>query len=140
MSKVSLLPNNWKVPQVFRDRLGNKVGRQRAMLAEGHLLLVLHAPPAPDERHRQGRFFWRSPDATWKSNSLGDGIKSLDRHLEQYLQTLQKLEDAEYISVTKEFVRRKPRTTLRIAPAGRAAFLRHLEQLKAIAGDQGSSG
>ena len=49
---------------------------------------------------------------------------------------LQKLEDAKYITVTKEFVRRKPRTTLRIAPAGRAAFLRHLEQLKSIAGNQ----
>ncbi len=49
---------------------------------------------------------------------------------------LQKLEEAEYITVKKEFVRRKPRTTLRIAPAGRAAFLRHLEQLKGIAGKQ----
>ena len=95
MSEVSLLPNNWKVPQVFRDRLGSKVGRQRVMFADGHLLLVLHAPPAPDERHRQGRFFWRSPDGTWKSSSLGDGIKALDKHLEQYLQELQKLENSE---------------------------------------------
>ena len=95
MSQASLLPGNWKVPQVFRDRLGNKVGRQRVMFADGHLLLVLHAPPAPDERHRQGRFFWRSPEGTWKSSSLGDGIKALDKHLDQYLQELQKLENDE---------------------------------------------
>jgi len=95
MSQASLLPGNWKVPQVFRDRLGNKVGRQRAMFADGHLLLVLHAPPAPDERHRQGRFFWRSPEGTWKSSLLGDGVQALDKHLEQYLQELQKLENAE---------------------------------------------
>ena len=95
MSTVSLLPNDWKVPQVFRDRLGNKVGRQRAMFADGHLLLVLHAPPAPDERHRQGRFFWRSPEGAWKSSSLGDGAKALDKHLEQYLHEIQRLENAE---------------------------------------------
>jgi len=95
MSQAPLLPSNWNVPQEFRDRLGNKVGRQRAMFADGHLLLILHAPPAPDERHRHGRFFWRSPDGTWRSNSLGDGIKSIDKHLEQYLQDLQKLETAE---------------------------------------------
>ena len=95
MSTMSLLPNDWKVPQVFRDRLGNKVGRQRAMFADGHLLLVLHAPPAPDERHRQGRFFWRSPEGAWKSSSLGDGAKALDKHLEQYLHEIQRLENAE---------------------------------------------
>ena len=95
MSQVSLLPSNWKVPQVFRDRLGNKVGRQRVMLADGHLLLVLHAPPAPDDRHRQGRFFWRSPEGTWQSSSLGDGIQALDKHLQQYLQDLHTLESAE---------------------------------------------
>ena len=95
MSQASLLPGNWKVPQVFRDRLGNKVGRQRAMFADGHLLLVLHAPPEPEERQRQGRFFWRSPEGTWKSSSLGDGINALDKHLQQYLQELQKLENDE---------------------------------------------
>jgi hypothetical protein len=95
MSRPSLLPGNWKVPQIFRDRLGDKVGRQRAMFAEGHLLVILHAPPSPDERHRQGRFFWRSPEGTWKSSSSGDGIKALEKHLEQYLQELQKLENDE---------------------------------------------
>lgn len=48
---------------------------------------------------------------------------------------LQKLEDADYIDVKKEFVKRKPRTTLTITATGRAAFLRHLEQLNSIAGD-----
>lgn len=48
---------------------------------------------------------------------------------------LQKLEDADYIEVNKEFVKRKPRTTLSITGTGRAAFLHHLEQLNSIAGD-----
>ena len=45
---------------------------------------------------------------------------------------LQKLEDAGYVKVTKEFVRRKPRTTCAISSQGRAAFLKHLEQLQTV--------
>ena len=46
---------------------------------------------------------------------------------------LQKLEDAGYVHVVKEFVKRRPRTTLSITAAGRDAFHQHLEQLRAIA-------
>ena len=51
----SILPATWEVPAEFRSRLGEKAGRQRAMMAEGHLLLVLHAPPKKDEPDRKGR-------------------------------------------------------------------------------------
>ena len=74
--KKTMLPTSWEVPQVFRDRLGSRVGRQRAMVAEGHLLLVLHAPPAPDQDEREGRFFWRKPDGTWVSDRMGVGQHS----------------------------------------------------------------
>lgn len=46
---------------------------------------------------------------------------------------LQKLEEAGYVAVKKEFVQRKPRTTCRITAKGRNAFLQHLELLRAIA-------
>ena len=46
---------------------------------------------------------------------------------------LRKLEDAGYIEVTKEFVDRRPRTTMAITPMGRRAFTEHLEKLNAIA-------
>lgn len=46
---------------------------------------------------------------------------------------LQKLEEARYVSVTKEFVRRTPRTTARITPEGRKAFLAHVDRLAAVA-------
>jgi hypothetical protein len=48
------------------------------------LLLVLHAPPKTEERGRTGRFFWRSPDGTWTSNELGNGIAALNKHLDGY--------------------------------------------------------
>ena len=64
-SRSSLLPAAWAVPDVFRRRLGDQAGRQRAMHEEGHLLLVLHAPPSPDSPHREGRFFWRDHAGQW---------------------------------------------------------------------------
>ncbi len=83
-TKSPMLPTTWDVPPTFRDRLGSSVGRQRLMHADGHSLLVLHAPPAPDQDQRQGRFFWRKPDGTWVSDQLGAGPAALMKHLEEY--------------------------------------------------------
>ncbi|HID74450.1 MAG TPA: hypothetical protein EYP56_00455 [Planctomycetaceae bacterium] len=90
-----LLPAAWDVPGIFRQRLGQRVGRQRVMFAEGHLLVILHQPPKPDETRRTGRLFWREPDGTWHSNSLGSGIQALHRHIEEYNRALQALEARE---------------------------------------------
>ena len=65
MVPKSVLPPSWEVPAQFRERLGERVGRQRAMMADGHLLLVLHRPPKKDEVERFPRLFWRKPDGTW---------------------------------------------------------------------------
>jgi hypothetical protein len=89
MESKSLLPRVWEVPTEFRNRLGATVGRQRAMAADGHLLLVLHAPPKPDEQQRQARFLWRKPDGTWLSNDLGGGPQAVGRHLEQFAKAIQ---------------------------------------------------
>jgi hypothetical protein len=80
----SILPAIWNVPEEFRNRVGNMVGRQRMMVADGHLLLLLHAPPSPEENERVGRFFWRSPDGTWASNELGGGPIALNQHLDEF--------------------------------------------------------
>ncbi len=95
MERKSPLPRDWNVPQLFRDRVGEQAGRQRAMLAEGHLLLVLHAPPSGDHGHRGARLFWRSPDGEWQSNSLGSGPRCLRRHVEEFAAAVDKLEKLE---------------------------------------------
>ncbi len=46
---------------------------------------------------------------------------------------LNKLEEAGYVAVTKEFVRKKPRTTARITLAGKSAFLAHADLLAQVA-------
>ena len=88
----SLIPASWEVPATFRNRLGNHVGRQRAMISDGHLLLILHSPPEPDQNDRNGRLLWRLPDGTWKVNCPDSPIKSLHAHLKDYRQRIEKLE------------------------------------------------
>jgi DNA-binding MarR family transcriptional regulator len=48
---------------------------------------------------------------------------------------LSKLDEAGYVAVKKAFVDRKPRTTVRITPRGRKAFLRHVERLERVVRD-----
>src|SRR4051812_26381098 len=80
----SVLPATWDLPAEFRQRVGEKPGRQRAMVAEGHLLLVLHRPPRGNDNERAGRFLWRKPDGSWQSSDLGSGAAVLTRHLGEY--------------------------------------------------------
>ena len=91
----SIIPGTWEVPQPFRNRLGSGPGRQRAMTADGHLLLVLHAPPKPDEEERQGRLFWRDPEGEWKTTEQGRGTVALENHLNEYSSAIDVLEQRE---------------------------------------------
>ena len=93
MQDSSLLPATWKVPTEFRDRLGKHVGRQRTMIAEGHLLIILHAPPDPEDTYRKGRFFWREPDATWHASEFKGGPDALNVHLAEYQQLLEDFDE-----------------------------------------------
>jgi hypothetical protein len=91
----TLLPADWAVPAEFRLRLGESAGRQRVMEADGHLLLVLHAPPEADEASRRGRFFWRDPQGTWKAAPRGDPVSSLAEHLASLRTMIERLEQAD---------------------------------------------
>lgn len=124
METKSLLPRVWDVPAVFRSRLGSKVGQQRAMFTDGHLLLVLHQPPGPDDTERQGRFLWRKPDGVWTSNDLGSSPNVVNRHLDQFSEAMAACDELEESATSAEdyFV-----VMDRLAPICRAA--RHLHQV-----------
>lgn len=102
----SPIPQNWEVPQVFRDRMGSSLGRQRIMAAEGHLLIILHDPPDADEPTRRGaQAFWRSPDGYWKS-TLGRGSSAavLRDHQQRFVELAERLEErAERASSATEY-------------------------------------
>ena len=87
-----LIPHDWQVPSTFAQRLGDSAGRQRAMSAEGHLLLVLHEPPKVGSAERVGRLFWRDPEGHWRSKPLGDGPHALKRHVTEFAERVDELE------------------------------------------------
>lgn len=86
------VPIDWQLPANVTKRLGERSGRQRAMSAEGHLLLILHEPPVPGVSHRTGRLFWRDPAANWKSSSHGAGLQAMSGHLAEYATRVERLE------------------------------------------------
>jgi len=95
MSSNHHLPKVWEVPDNFRARLGDRSGRQRAMYANGHLLLVLHKAPNPDEDLRQAAFFWRQPDGQWMASEQGAGLSALEAHLNEYENVIDHWENQE---------------------------------------------
>jgi hypothetical protein len=93
MTASRLLPRGWELPAAIATRLGDEVGRQRCMLHDGHLLLVLHDIPKPGDATRTGRLFWRKPDGSWDCSAGGAGVQGLVRHLEAFTKAIDVLEE-----------------------------------------------
>jgi hypothetical protein len=93
MAQSRLIPRTWNLPPVLAGRLGDGLGRQRCMLHEGHLLLVLHDPPQPGGEGRSGRLLWRQPSGTWDSSQGGAGVQALVRHLDAFAKAVDAQED-----------------------------------------------
>ncbi|MBL9118193.1 MAG: magnesium transporter CorA family protein [Verrucomicrobiaceae bacterium] len=69
-SEVSLIPKTWtEFPEAIRVRLGREAGPQRAIVEEGHLLLILHHVPEAQATQRRAALFWRMPSGEWKSTA-----------------------------------------------------------------------
>lgn len=90
----NIIPKSWEVPETFRERVGNEYGRQRLMADSGHLLMILHQVPGPDEDDRRGALFWRTPSGEWQTNLSGSGKNNLHQHLKDYADRIDQLENA----------------------------------------------
>lgn len=91
---AKLLPSAWDIPQTIRARLGREAGRQRAMLHDGHLLLVTHVLPDARQIARKAAFFWRKPDGSWKAaGDASGGLGGLTALIETYRARVVQLED-----------------------------------------------
>jgi hypothetical protein len=89
-----IIPDTWAVPERFRQRIGTKAGRQRAMVDAGHLLLVLHALPNPGDQEREPRVFWRAPGGEWKGTGVkGNGLAALKAHIEEFREAVHDLDE-----------------------------------------------
>lgn len=88
-----VLPGTWKVPELFHTRIGEHAGRQRMMMAEGHLLLILHKIPTPGNAERESVLFWRDPQGGWKTTGNGTGVAELKAHMDDFAVYVDKLEE-----------------------------------------------
>lgn len=89
----SPLPMGWTLPEEIRARLGDQAGRQRAMLAEDHLLVILHEPVSPPGQPQRGRIFWRDPQGNWKSNTNANGLMALKQHAQEFMTEITRLDE-----------------------------------------------
>lgn len=87
-----LIPPRWQVPEEFHRRLGERAGKQRAMVAQNHLLLILHKLPQPGDTERHPRLFWRDPKGTWLESEGGAGLAELKEHINDFERATDQLE------------------------------------------------
>jgi hypothetical protein len=88
------VPKTWALPDSIRRRLGDEAGRQRLMDEDGHVLLILHAPPRPDDDEvRNPVIFWRNPQGEWKSSPAGGGLAALQGLLAAYRTLIGELDE-----------------------------------------------
>ena len=94
MSK--LINSSWQdFPPTVAGRFGTKAGRQRTMVHEGHVILVVHSPPKANELERRASIFWRHPNGTWKSTGDVKGnLSSLKGIVDAYMKQAATLEGA----------------------------------------------
>ncbi len=83
--RPNFIPKSWDLPESILKRLGDSAGRQRMMDEDGHLLLILHQAPEPEDAEvRKPALFWCQPSGEWKSSPEGGGLAALDAHIESY--------------------------------------------------------
>ena len=70
-----------------------------------------------------------SPETQTTFASLKEALELTDGNLGAHLH---KLEEADYLTITKTFVRNKPQTYIQATEAGRNAFLEHRNALREI--------
>lgn len=88
-----IIPHNWEIPESIKQRVGaHTYGRQRAIVEEGHLLLILHKKPEPEQDEREGALFWRSPGGQWKTSLGGKSAQALKDFIQEYIHEHDQLE------------------------------------------------
>ena len=94
MENATYIPSSWELPDAIRVRLGERVGKQRLIREDGHLLLLLHqAPRAEDDEIRSAVVVWRSPAGEWRSFPVEGGLGGLEAHLTSYRTAIHRLDD-----------------------------------------------
>ena len=88
------VPAGWDIPDEIKTRLSAQSGRQRAMAADGHVVVVLHRVPRPRDPRRDGVLFWHNPGGQWECNQGKPGFAKLKQLVEDYNTAIVALERA----------------------------------------------
>ena len=91
--------------------------------------IITQLNPAFDHRNRLGIMSILVVNDWVEYNTLKEALDLTDGNLASHLKAL---EAAECITVRKEFVGRKPRTTYGATETGRSAFRAHLDALESL--------
>jgi len=78
------VPAGWDIPLAIRVHLGDRSGRQREIIADGHLVLVLHRVPDSKTRDREGVYFWRTSEGEWRTTDRGQAKSALKTMIADY--------------------------------------------------------
>ena len=88
-------PTIWDLPFDIRRQLSGRGGRQRAIAADNHLMLVLNRVPQPNSDQADTVYFWRNRDQKWHfSERGGGGFGALETVVQQYEDRIVELEEA----------------------------------------------
>jgi len=83
----------WQLPAAIEARLGDSsYGRQRTIFEDGHLLIILHDLPKPEDITRSARVFWRKPSGEMQCNGQENGDRQMRALIEAYEAKLKELE------------------------------------------------
>ena len=89
----TIIPKAWDIPEVFRNRMGQDVGRQRLMNEAGHHLVVMHElPERGDKGIRKPALFWVNDMDEWKSMPSSGGRSALKQLVQDYHDKVMELE------------------------------------------------
>ena len=86
------IPVGWELPQALAERIGEKLGRQRTLIAEDQIIIVLHKVPKAHSSERESVAFWRDAEAHWRATNGSGGLGALTAHVEAYLTVVSQLE------------------------------------------------
>ncbi|MDP9603118.1 UNVERIFIED_ORG: hypothetical protein J2W38_002907 [Variovorax paradoxus] len=80
---------DWELPAEMQQRLGSSsYGAQRVIHEQGHLMVILHEPPAGTGSERKSAVFLRKPDGTWLHKGNNPGERALGKLIESYRASL----------------------------------------------------
>jgi hypothetical protein len=78
------LPAGWDIPVEIRVHIGDRPGRQREIVADGHLVMVLHKASLTKLKHRESVYFWRARSGEWRCTERGQPKPVPEKLIKEY--------------------------------------------------------